>query len=84
MTMLMVASQTYTVEFNRDNTPLRGYIVGRLKENGHRFLANHADPSTLEQLCSMTVEPIGRSGHVKPDTEKEGRNLFSFSRTSKL
>ena len=77
-------SQTYTVEFNRDGTALRGHVVGRLKENGHRFLSNHADASTLDQLCSTAIEPIGRSGYVRPDTEKEGRNLFSFSRTSKL
>lgn len=81
---VLIALQTYTVEFNRDGTPLRGYIVGRLKTNGHRFLANHADQSTLQQLCSTTEEPIGRSGHVQADAQKEGRNLFSFSKPSKL
>jgi Thiolase-like protein type 1 additional C-terminal domain len=63
---------------------MRGYVVGRLKKNGRRFLANHADASTLEQLCSTTTEPVGRTGHVKPDVEKAGRNLFNFSRTSRL
>ncbi|KAF7197908.1 hypothetical protein HII31_00622 [Pseudocercospora fuligena] len=73
--------ETYTVEYNRDGSPLRGHIVGRLK-NGHRFLANHADEETLHQLCSWEVEPINRSGRVKPGPE--GRNLFSFGELSKL
>lgn len=75
--------ETYTVEFNRDGSPLRGYVVGRLRKNGHRFISNHADESTLRQLCSWEVEPIGRSGKVK--TAEDGRNLFAFSgATSKL
>lgn len=69
--------ETYTVEFNRDGSPLRGYVVGRLKKNGHRFISNHADESTLQQLCSWEVEPIGRSGKVK--TAEDGRNLFAFA-----
>lgn len=68
--------ETYTVEFNRDGSPLRGLIVGRLKSSGHRFLANHADDATLKQLCSQDLEPIGRSGKVK--TASDGRNLFAF------
>ena len=76
--------ETYTVEFNRGGTPMMGHVVGRLKGNGHRFLANHADISTLEQLSSNSIEPIGRSGYVKADTKKAGRNLFSFSKNSKL
>lgn len=70
--------QTYSVEFNRDGSPLRGYVVGRLNSNGHRFLANHADQQTLLQLASWDVEPIGRSGHVEAGSD--GRNLFSFGR----
>ena len=76
--------ETYTVEFSRDGSPLRGHIVGRLKKNDHRFIANHADRSTLHQLCSFTEEPIGRAGYVRPDTEKKGRNLFSFGEEAKL
>jgi hypothetical protein len=76
--------ETYTVEFNRDGTPLRGHIVGRLKQTGHRFLANHGDASTLDQLCSTSAEPIGRTGYVKGDPAKKGRNLFSFARGSRL
>lgn len=74
--------ETYTVEFNRDGSPLRGHVVGRLKSNGQRFLANHGDEGTLSQLCSRDIEPIGRSGHVKP--AEDGRNLFSFEELAKL
>jgi hypothetical protein len=68
--------QTYTVEFSRDGSPQKGFVVGRLKSNGHRFLANNADDATLKQLCSHDVEPIGRTGKVKPS--QDGRNVFSF------
>ena len=75
--------ETYTVEFNRDGTPLRGYIVGRLRANDHRFIANHGDAETLKQLSCWTMEPIGRSGWVERESGK-GRNLFSFGRRIKL
>ncbi|KAK4948152.1 hypothetical protein LTR10_013206 [Elasticomyces elasticus] len=69
--------ETYTVEYKRDNTPLRAYIVGRLKSNGHRFVANHENEETLRQLCSGTEERIGRAGRVKSDGQ---RNLFVLKR----
>ena len=71
--------KTYTVEFNRDGTPLRGYIVGRLKSNGHRFLANHGDNSTLRRLSSGVEEPIGMLGVVRHDGN-DGRNLFTLTK----
>lgn len=71
--------ESYTVEFDRKNKPLRGHVVGRLKSNGHRFIANHGDDSTLQQLASFSKEPIGRSGVVKLDTKVKGRNLFSLT-----
>ncbi|TID23093.1 acetyl-CoA acetyltransferas-like protein [Venturia nashicola] len=76
---------TYTVDFNRDNTPRLGHIVGRLKSTGARFLANHGDEETLRQLASSTKEPIGRSGWVRIDKEgPDGHNFFSFEKTVKL
>ncbi|EKD17437.1 acetyl-CoA acetyltransferase [Drepanopeziza brunnea f. sp. 'multigermtubi' MB_m1] len=74
--------ETYTVEFERDGSPLRGHAVGRLKSNGHRFLANHGDDSTLQQLSSGSTEPIGRCGWVH--VGEEGRNLFTFDPVGKL
>ncbi|KAJ5554713.1 hypothetical protein N7461_003183 [Penicillium sp. DV-2018c] len=54
--------ETYTVEFKRDGTPLRAYIVGKLTETNHRFLANEGDQSTLLRLASSREEPIGQLG----------------------
>lgn len=73
--------ETYTVEYNRDGSPLRGHVVGRLR-NGDRFLANHADEKTLKELSSWEIEPVARSGRVKAGAD--GRNLFSFGELAKL
>ncbi|KAK5112349.1 hypothetical protein LTR62_004312 [Meristemomyces frigidus] len=69
--------ETYTVEFGRAGEPARAFIVGRLKSNGQRFIANHADQETMATLSSFEgLEPIGRSGLVS--TSADGRNLFGF------
>lgn len=81
------SDQTYTIEFNRDGSPLRAYIVGRVVDTGHRFLANDADRATLLRLSSTTEEPIGKAGFVIPEPEGEHgqkRNLFSLDSNSKL
>jgi acetyl-CoA C-acetyltransferase len=63
--------ETYTVTFERDGTPARGIVVGRL-EDGGRFLANTpADRATLEDLLGR--EGVGRKGTV---TSEEGKNVF--------
>lgn len=74
--------QTYTVDYHRNGNPVRGHIVGRLKSNGERFLANHADEQTLRELSSWDEEQVGKSGRVKSDGQ--GRNLFSFAEAAKL
>lgn len=74
--------QTYTVEFNRDGTPSQGHIVGRLKKNDHRFLANDGNENTLAELASGVKEQVGRSGIVR--TGEDGRNLFAFNEIGKL
>ncbi|EMC96860.1 hypothetical protein BAUCODRAFT_576718 [Baudoinia panamericana UAMH 10762] len=71
--------ETYTVEFARDGQPAQGFVVGRLKKTGHRFVANHADDQTLHELCSRQSEPIGRSGRVSRGAD--GRNVFTFAAT---
>ena len=71
--------QTYTIEFKRDNSPGKAFIIGRL-DNGHRFVANQGDGQTLNQLASWTEEPIGKRGLVKA---VDGRNLF-FLQSAKL
>ncbi|EDU50753.1 acetyl-CoA acetyltransferase [Pyrenophora tritici-repentis Pt-1C-BFP] len=54
--------ETYTVEFGRDGTPLRGFVVGRVKEGGERFLANHGDEATLKIMAGGKGEIVGKSG----------------------
>lgn len=76
--------ETYTVEFGRDGAPLRGYVVGRLKRDGKRFLANHGDEATLRQLAANTVEAVGRTGWVRQDVERKGRGLFVFANGTKI
>lgn len=82
--MIANMPQTYTVEFKRDGSPLRAYIVGRLKRNNNRFLANHGDENTLRTMAGGTSEIIGRSGWVSRDTEKKRRCLFSFEKRGSL
>ncbi|EXJ89109.1 hypothetical protein A1O3_02173 [Capronia epimyces CBS 606.96] len=74
--------ETYTVDFDRQveptTRPLLAHIVGRLVATGHRFVANHADPATLERLAGWTDEKIGLTGHVRHD-RRTRRNLFCLS-----
>ncbi|OQU96341.1 hypothetical protein CLAIMM_02438 isoform 2 [Cladophialophora immunda] len=76
--------ETYTVEFGRDGAPVVGHIVGRTKSGGRRFLANHADVATLQQLASASEEQIGKSGTVRQHPGVRGKNLFSFTKENKL
>ncbi|KAG9188271.1 hypothetical protein G6011_02194 [Alternaria panax] len=54
--------ETYTVEFNRDGSPLRGHVIGRLKSSNRRFLANHGDDITMRRMASVSGELVGKSG----------------------
>ncbi|KAF1912365.1 hypothetical protein BDU57DRAFT_559610 [Ampelomyces quisqualis] len=76
--------ETYTVEFRRDGCPLRGHIVGRLKSDEKRFLANHGDEETLRQMAGGTGEIVGKSGWVWQDEKKKGRGLFAFDKPARL
>ena len=71
---LIPIGQTYTVEFSRNGTPSKGFIVGRLTGSDHRFVANTGNAKTLEQLSNSNSEPIGRVGWVR--SGDSGRNLF--------
>lgn len=65
--------ETYTVLHDRDGTPVRGIIIGRLAD-GQRFLANTPDErSVLESLKSQ--EAIGRTGTV---SSSDGTNRFDL------
>lgn len=62
--------------------PKLGHIIGRLGENGQRFIANHGDEHTLATLVSANGEPIGMKGRVS--RSEDGRNLFTLSASAKL
>ncbi|KAL1982976.1 hypothetical protein VTN96DRAFT_591 [Rasamsonia emersonii] len=70
--------ETYTVEFNRSGSPEKGFIVGRLKDTGERFVANHADAESLARLAgsssSSEFEPIGQTVFVFVEDEDENEN----------
>jgi acetyl-CoA C-acetyltransferase len=61
--------ETYTVLYDRDGTPVRGLVIGRL-DDGRRFLANTpSDPALLDALTRE--EAVGRRGRVTPgDTNR--------------
>ena len=66
------------------NEPEQGFIIGRLKNTGERFVANAGDKTTLKALVKITDdEVIGKEGWVWK--EKDGdRNLFGFERGPRL
>ncbi|KAH0276763.1 hypothetical protein KCU91_g3641, partial [Aureobasidium melanogenum] len=75
--------EAYTVQFDRNNKPSLGFIVGRLESGDRpRFIANHGDGLTLAELSSMEKDPIGRRGTVSLGSD--GRNLFSLDAQSRL
>ena len=60
--------ETYTVLHARDGTPVRGILIGRLLEDGRRFLANTPDDrAVLEGL--VVAEGVGRHGTVTPSDD---------------
>ncbi|KAF4552954.1 Hypothetical protein D9617_8g049670 [Elsinoe fawcettii] len=74
--------ETYTVDFDRKGNPSKGHIVGRLTSNGARFLANHGDERTLQELVSQDVEPIGRRGKVRYDVASKQNRFILDQRLS--
>lgn len=63
--------ETFTVQFDREGNPEMAFVIGRLQENGHRFVANHGDQRTLQELASSMEEQIGKFGYV--ETTRDGR-----------
>lgn len=72
------------MEFHRSGKSLRAYIVGRLKSNNKRFLANHGDEATLRALAGGSAEIVGRTGWVKQDEKKKGHGLFVLEKGAGL
>ncbi|KAI5468101.1 hypothetical protein BGZ63DRAFT_500188 [Mariannaea sp. PMI_226] len=74
--------ETYTVEYDRKGNPKVAYIIGRISQTGHRFVANHGDAATMQKLVDPDLEPIGLSGIVHQS--RDGRNLFYLKSEAKL
>lgn len=54
--------ETYTVLYDRDGTPVRGLVIGRL-DDGRRFLASTPDDRALLDAL-VTAEAVGRRGRA--------------------
>ncbi|KAK6378801.1 hypothetical protein LTS17_006504 [Exophiala oligosperma] len=76
--------ETYTVEFNRDGSPDQAFIIGRLGSSGRRFVANHGDAVTLNQLSNTSRLHVGRKGYVFPDNKSPERNRFSLEPVAQI
>ena len=64
--------ETYTVEFGRDGKPAIAFVIGRLKDTGRRFVANHGDQRTLHHLASAFEERVGKDGYVETRRDVNG------------
>jgi hypothetical protein len=61
--------ETYTVHFEKDNTPGLGIVVLRL-EDGRRSMA-HIESKPAEFAKLLDSEGVGRRGIVRPGEESE-------------
>ncbi|MBW0101216.1 acetyl-CoA acetyltransferase [Pseudonocardia sp. KRD291] len=70
--------ETYTVEFDREGEPARGYVIGR-SPRGDRVgvRVSRSDTSTLEALVDPGGDPVGRTGSVVAEND---RRLFTLAR----
>ncbi|KAB8288106.1 hypothetical protein EYC80_010239 [Monilinia laxa] len=76
--------ETYTLQFSRINEPEIGFVIGKLKKNGKRFVANVGDEKTLRSLLKDGGEEVvGKSGWVWME-ENGKRNLFGFENGARL
>lgn len=64
--------ETYTVQFDREGNPEMAFIIGRLTDSKHRFVANHGDQRTLQELASSIEEQIGKIGYVETKRDASG------------
>ncbi|GAB7340058.1 hypothetical protein MBLNU457_6554t1 [Dothideomycetes sp. NU457] len=76
--------ETYTVDYARDGRPVLGHVVGRMKRNGARFLANHGDQRALQALCELREEVVGRAVYVRRAKDGKRNEVFVDSLVSRL
>ena len=57
--------ETYTLEYDRNGTPSKGIVIGRLSQGGERFVAA-TEEGNLSTLRAMhDTDPLGRSIRVR-------------------
>jgi acetyl-CoA C-acetyltransferase len=66
--------ETFTVEFGRDGSPTRAWIIGRTP-TGKRFPARSTDPAVLAALTDPAREGVGRGGVA--GTDEDGLTTFT-------
>jgi len=76
--------ETYTVDYGRDGRPVLCHVVGRMKRNGARFLANHGDERALKALCEQQEEVVGRAVYVRRSKDGKRNEVFVDSLVSRL
>lgn len=64
--------ETYTVQFDREGSPEIAFVVGRLTDSNNRFVANHGDKRTLQELASDVEEQVGKVGYVETKRDASG------------
>jgi acetyl-CoA C-acetyltransferase len=67
--------ETYTVEYDREGRPARGYVLGRTPAGRTGVRVSKSDVATLDALVDPDVEAVGRSGRVVADGD---RRLFTL------
>lgn len=74
-----VAIETYTVEYDREGQPARGYVIGSTP-SGDRVGArvSRQDTATIDTLVSPTDSPVGLRGRIVADGD---RRTFTLATT---
>ncbi|KAA9157317.1 acetyl-CoA acetyltransferase [Amycolatopsis acidicola] len=68
--------ETFTVEYDREANPARGYVVASLPDGRRTGVrVSKKDGYTLGELVSENADPIGRRGRI---TEADGRRTFAL------
>ncbi|MEU7811344.1 acetyl-CoA acetyltransferase [Pseudonocardia sp. NPDC049154] len=69
--------ETFTVEFDREGNPARGYVIGRSPAGTRTGVrVSKSDQATLNALVDPESDPIGRTGRVVAEGE---RRLFTLA-----
>ncbi|TCK21991.1 hypothetical protein [Pseudonocardia endophytica] len=68
--------ETYTVEFDREGNPARGFVIGRSPDGARTGVrVSKSDRATLSTLVDPGVDPVGHAGTV---VAQDDRRLFTL------